>query len=75
MKYGLHLIEGDLFNKKFFNALNIFNGFTNTDSCFNLISNAFYGESSNGNWSIKIVDKKVNTEGTINNWKITIFGR
>ncbi len=52
-----------------------FNGFSNTDSCFNLISNAFYGESSNGNWSIKIVDKKVNTEGTINNWKITIFGR
>ena len=52
-----------------------FNGFSNTDSCFNLISNAFYGESSNGNWSIKIVDKKVNTEGTINNWKISIFGR
>ena len=52
-----------------------FNGFSNTDSCFNLISNAFYGESSNGNWSIKIVDKKVNTEGNINNWKITIFGR
>ena len=52
-----------------------FNGFSNTDSCFNLISNAFYGESSNGNWSIKIVDKKANTEGNINNWKITIFGR
>ena len=52
-----------------------FNGFSNTDSCFNLISNAFYGENSNGNWSIKIVDKKVNTEGNINNWKITIFGR
>ena len=52
-----------------------FNGFSNTDSCFNLISNAFYGESSNGNWSIKIVDKKANTEGSINNWKITIFGR
>ena len=52
-----------------------FSGFSDTDTCFDLISNAFYGENSSGNWSIKVVDKKTNTEGTLNNWKITVFGR
>ena len=52
-----------------------YSGFSDTDTCFDLISNAFYGENSSGNWSIKVVDKKTNTEGTLSNWKITVFGR
>jgi subtilisin-like proprotein convertase family protein len=40
-----------------------------------MLSNAFYGENSNGDWVIKIVDKKLNNEGDLNNWKLTVFGR
>jgi subtilisin-like proprotein convertase family protein len=35
----------------------------------------FYGENSNGNWTIKIVDKKSGTTGSIGSWKLTVFGR
>ena len=52
-----------------------YSGFSDTDTCFDLISNAFYGESSSGNWSIKVVDKKTDSVGLFNNWKITVFGR
>ena len=52
-----------------------FNGFEDVSSCFNIISNAFYGENSNGEWEIKIVDKKSDVIGTITNWKLTVFGR
>ena len=52
-----------------------FNGFSSVSTCFNMLSNAFYGENSNGDWVIKIVDKKLNNEGDLNNWKLTVFGR
>jgi subtilisin family serine protease len=52
-----------------------FNGFSDVSSCFNIISNMFYGENSNGNWTIKIVDKKSGTTGSIGSWKLTVFGR
>ena len=55
--------------------LSPFNGFSNTDSCFNILSNAFYGENSTGNWTIKIHDKKSGTSGSLSNWKLTVFGR
>ena len=52
-----------------------FNGFDDVSDCFNIISNMFYGENSNGNWTIKIVDKKSGTTGSIGSWKLTVFGR
>jgi len=36
--------------------------------------NAFYGERSNGNWTIKVFDGKSGVSGTLNNWSISIIG-
>lgn len=43
-------------------------------SDFTLISNAFYGESSAGSWTIKIVDGATSDTGKLTNWKIRING-
>lgn len=39
-----------------------------------LITNAFYGEESEGDWKLRVVDAFVGDEGTLDNWKITING-
>tara|TARA_Y100000590_G_scaffold470711_1_gene668285 strand:+ start:136766 stop:138496 length:1731 start_codon:yes stop_codon:yes gene_type:complete len=39
-----------------------------------LLSNAFYGESSNGQWSLKIIDGYAQDLGKLTNWKINIIG-
>jgi subtilisin family serine protease len=39
-----------------------------------LISNAFYGESAAGNWTIKIVDAAAVDTGTLTQWSIRVFG-
>lgn len=76
--------------------LNVMNGFSGTEDLDEmvLLSNTFYGESSKGTWTLKIVDAKENTpgghgstpgrskdgtsggseDGTLNNWKLTIYG-
>ncbi len=55
--------------------LNIRNGFgTATDLVFVLESNAFYGEAAKGSWTVKIVDGRAGNSGTLNGWKIRIFG-
>lgn len=38
------------------------------------LSNAFYGESSAGNWKIKLLDGKSGITGTLNDWGINIIG-
>lgn len=38
------------------------------------LSNAFYGETTNGNWTIKIVDGAANDTGILNSWKINFYG-
>lgn len=38
------------------------------------ISNAFYGENANGNWTIKVLDGASGTTGTLNRWGITFYG-
>jgi len=62
---------------------NIRDGFTATSSPFSfsmlLESNAFYGETSNGTWTIKVVDgnndaAKNNSGGTLTSWQIRIYG-
>ena len=40
-----------------------------------LLSNAFYGESATGNWTIKVIDPSATQTGTLNKWSIKIFGR
>lgn len=39
------------------------------------LTNAFYQESSAGTWTMKIVDGKAGTAGTINGWRINVFGQ
>ncbi len=36
--------------------------------------NGFYGERSNGDWEIRVVDGKSGETGTLNSWSITIIG-
>ncbi len=38
------------------------------------LSNAFYGEPSNGNWTIKVVDGATGDSGILNSWKINFYG-
>jgi subtilisin family serine protease len=57
-----------------FNALN---GFGSSDDLTNmvLLSNAFYGENTAGNWTVKIIDAGTNDiGGSLNGWSIRFFG-
>lgn len=40
-----------------------------------LLSNAFYGESSLGEWKIKVIDGSASDVGVLQSWKIKINGR
>jgi subtilisin-like proprotein convertase family protein len=46
------------------------------DSNLNIVltSNAFYGEDSEGVWTIKLIDGKAGTAGTLTEWHINILG-
>jgi subtilisin-like proprotein convertase family protein len=39
-----------------------------------LSSNAFFGESSAGNWTLKVIDGKSGTTGTLQQWQIIVRG-
>jgi subtilisin-like proprotein convertase family protein/subtilisin family serine protease len=39
-----------------------------------LISNAFYGESADGNWKIEVVDGDVGQTGTLDSYQIKFYG-
>jgi hypothetical protein len=41
---------------------------------FTLLSNAFYGESSAGNWTIKVIDGKSGNSGRLVSWELKING-
>jgi len=38
------------------------------------VTNAFYGETGVGNWTLKVVDAKANNTGKLIGWKIKVFG-
>ncbi len=42
---------------------------------FRFLTNAFYQESSLGNWTMKVLDGRSGTAGSIRGWKITIIGQ
>ena len=56
--------------------LNIENGFGSDEDIYKmrLLSNAFYGEQSSGNWTIKVVDGRSITTGKLNSWRIRAIG-
>jgi len=57
--------------------LNPGNAFGASDNLTNfvMLSNVFYGESSSGNWTIKVIDAHPTSDaGTLTNWSIRIFG-
>ena len=37
-------------------------------------SNLFYGEPASGDWTVKVVDGFAEDAGTLDQWKIRIFG-
>ena len=39
-----------------------------------LLSNAFYGENSQGQWHLKLIDGMAEDTGKLTNWKISIYG-
>ncbi len=39
-----------------------------------LLSNAFYGESSRGNWTLKVVDGAAGDTGALTSWQINVIG-
>jgi subtilisin family serine protease len=41
---------------------------------FTLLSNAFYGESSKGNWTIKVLDGKSGNNGRLVSWELKVNG-
>ena len=43
----------------------------NADLNWTLLSNAFYGESPNGEWTLRVVDAAAEDEGTLNEWSLT----
>ena len=55
--------------------LAIRNGFgTADDLTMELMSNAVSEESSNGTWTLKVVDGKTPDGGTLLDWSIKIYG-
>ena len=55
--------------------LNIRNGFApNTGLEMVLETNAFYGEDARGSWTVKVVDGRPTHVGTLDQWKIRVFG-
>lgn len=45
----------------------------NTDLNWQLLSNSFYGEAPNGNWSLKIVDAHSDHVGELQEWSIRFY--
>lgn len=43
----------------------------NADLNWDLLSNAFYGESPNGDWILRVVDAAAEDDGTLNEWSLT----
>lgn len=55
--------------------MNINSGITTTSIAnVTLLSNAFYGETSLGNWTLKVVDGAAADTGTIKSWSIKAWG-
>ncbi len=45
-----------------------------TELRFSLTSNAFWGESSGGVWTLKVADLRAGTVGTFASWRLTVHG-
>jgi len=57
--------------------MNINNSFLyENDSDLNIVltSNAFYGETVNGNWTIKVIDGRTGETGSLVQWDINVLG-
>jgi len=45
----------------------------NADLYWDLLANAFYGESANGEWTIRVVDAAPGDAGTLDRWNLRFF--
>jgi len=46
----------------------------NPMSTFSYLSNAFYGETGQGNWQLKVIDSKNDTSGSLKSWNMRFYG-
>ena len=51
----------------------IFDGFHQGIQSWQLMSNAFYGESIHGEWTLQVVDLAEEDEGRITNWRLKFY--
>ncbi len=70
---GVELLSPDGTNSILFNVGNGFYS-SNNFAEMAMLSNAFYGESSAGNWTLKVVDGDYQMSGTLTGWQLTIYG-
>lgn len=56
------------------NVNNSLDGTQNMDFADILLTNAFYGETTSGDWEVKVIDGKNTKTGTLNKWSIKFFG-
>ncbi len=55
--------------------LNVANGFLDKNlNGMTLLSNAFYGESGSGTWTLKLVDGLPEDTGTLEHWRLRLIG-
>jgi len=47
---------------------------TTTAEGYRLTSNAFYGESSEGQWTLRVFDDGFFSDGTLQSWELTAYG-
>lgn len=45
----------------------------NVDLDWDLLSNAFYGESPNGDWTLRVIDAASGDTGTLNAWSLRLY--
>ena len=45
----------------------------NANLNWKLLSNAFYGESPNGDWTLKVIDAASGDTGTLDSWSLTLW--
>lgn len=70
---GIELVSPEGTKSIISNVNNSLDGSQNLNSNL-FLSNAFYGESSAGLWTVKLIDGKSGSTGTLKNWKINIIG-
>jgi subtilisin-like proprotein convertase family protein len=50
-----------------------FDGWEGSEINWTLLSNAFYGESPEGEWTLKVIDAKTGKSGSLDAWSLIFY--